>query len=76
MSNIYNVRIDAMVMADSFEEAIRKYDASEYIIDYHQFESPNGGHFNDQEWYVRDCWDDGKEPDWTEIKDPDGEDYK
>lgn len=75
MSKLYSVLINAYVYADNFEEAVRKYDAGEYTIDFHEFESPYGN-FNDQEQYVRDCWDAGKEPDWIDIKDPDGEDYK
>ena len=76
MSNIYYVTIDAVVAADSFEEAVRKYDASDYYIDSHSFDSPIGGSFDEQEQYVRDCWLENKELNWTEIKDPDGEDYK
>jgi hypothetical protein len=76
MSNIYYVTIDAVVTADSFEEAVRKYDASDYYIDSHSFDSPIGGSFDEQELYVRDRWEDKQPIDWTEIKDPDGEDYK
>lgn len=76
MSNIYHVVIEAYIIADSFEEALIKYDNSLYDIDDHSFRAPIGGSFDDQEQYVRDCWDAGKEPDWSEIKDPDGEDYK
>lgn len=75
MSNVYHVTIDAVIIADSFEEAIIKYDNSIYNIDSHSFNAPYDT-FDEQEQYVRDCWDAGKEPDWSEIKDPDGEDYK
>lgn len=76
MSNVYDITIRAYVIADNFETAVLKYDAADYEIDSHSFDAPNGLSFDEQEQYVRDCWDAGKEPDWTEIKDPDGEDYK
>ncbi len=76
MSNTYHIVIDAYVIADSFEEAIQKYDAGMYHIDSHSFESSHGIALDTQEQYVRDCWDGQKQPDWSEIKDPDGEDYK
>ena len=76
MSNTYHVTIDAVIMAESFEEAISKYADSDFYIDSHSFNAPNGDSFDEQEQYILDCWLENKEPDWTEIKDPDGDDYK
>jgi hypothetical protein len=76
MSNTYHVSVDVVIVADSFEEAVAKYDASDFFIDGHSFDAANGDTLYDQEQYVRDCWVLNQTPDWTEIKDPDGDDYK